>query len=84
MVFHWPLWDRVATVAKRGREQSGSVAIANKRDAFAVKPCCSNQHAPFENDATRNCFHRKFRTLVQSFHAPRFYGASYRWRSAYC
>jgi hypothetical protein len=33
----------VATVANRGREQSGSVALANKRNAVAVKPCHSNQ-----------------------------------------
>jgi len=82
MVFHWPLWNRAATVAKRSREQNGSVAIANKRDAFAVKPCCSNQRAHFENDATRNCFYRNFPTLVQSFYAHRSYGASHRWRSA--
>jgi hypothetical protein len=84
MVFHWPLWSRVAKVAKRGREQNGSVAIANKRDGFAVKPCCSNQRAHFENDATQDCFYRKFRTLVHSFRAPRFYGASYQGRSACC
>src|SRR5205823_11115389 len=26
----------------------------------------------FKNDATRDCFYRKSRTLVQSFRAPRF------------
>src|SRR5206468_3541932 len=36
----------------------------------------------YKNDATRDCFYRKSRTLVQSFRAPRFYGASRRWRPA--
>ena len=35
--------EYVAKVARRGRNQMGSAAPANKRDALAVKPCHSNQ-----------------------------------------